>query len=44
MPRVLMNIVGGKEKQGANNEAQSVFFAKDYYQMIDNYLNFQNSL
>jgi len=36
MPRVLMNIVGGKEKQGANNVAQSVFFAKDYYQMIDN--------
>ena len=36
MPRVLMNIVGGKEKQGANNLAQSVFFAKDYYQMIDN--------
>ena len=36
MPRVLMNIVGGKEKQGSNNVAQSVFFAKDYYQMIDN--------
>ena len=35
MPRVLMNIVGGKEKQGSNNLAQSVFFAKDYYQMID---------
>ena len=28
MPRVLMNIVGGKEKQGANNVAQSVFSQK----------------
>ena len=36
MPRVLMNIVGGKEKTGSNNSAQGVFFAKDYYEMIDN--------
>ena len=36
MPRVLMNIVGGKEKTGSNNTAQGVFFAKDYYEMIDN--------
>ena len=36
MPRVLMNIVGGEEKTGSNNHAQAVFFAKDYYQMIDN--------
>ena len=36
MPRVLMNIVGGEEKNGANNHAQAVFFAKDYYEMIDN--------
>ena len=36
MPRVLMNIVGGEEKTGANNHAQAVFFAKDYYEMIDN--------
>tara|TARA_Y100000992_G_scaffold301089_1_gene271150 strand:+ start:1038 stop:4100 length:3063 start_codon:yes stop_codon:yes gene_type:complete len=35
MPRVLMNIVGGKEKTGSNNSAQAVFFAKDYYEMID---------
>jgi hypothetical protein len=35
MPRVLMNVVGGKEKQGSNNLAQSVFYAKDYYEMID---------
>jgi len=36
MPRVLMNIVGGEEKQGRNNVAQSVFFASDYYEMIEN--------
>ena len=36
MPRVLMNIVGGEEKTGSNNHAQAVFFAKDYYEMIDN--------
>ncbi|MDA9113757.1 efflux RND transporter permease subunit [Gammaproteobacteria bacterium] len=36
MPRVLMNVVGGEEKQGSNNIAQSVFFATDYYEMIDN--------
>ena len=36
MPRVLMNIVGGEEKNGANNHAQAVYFAKDYYEMIDN--------
>ena len=36
MPRVLMNIVGGKEKTGSNNSAQAVFFAKDYYEMIKN--------
>ena len=36
MPRVLMNIVGGEEKQGRNNVAQSVFFASDYYDMIEN--------
>ena len=36
MPRVLMNIVGGKEKTGSNNSAQAVFFAKDYYEMIEN--------
>lgn len=35
MPRVLMNVVGGKEKQGSNNVAQSVFYAEDYYEMID---------
>ena len=35
MPRVLMNIVGGKEKTGSNNWAQAVFFADDYYEMID---------
>ena len=36
MPRVLMNVVGGEEKQGSNNIAQSVFFATDYYEMIEN--------
>jgi multidrug efflux pump subunit AcrB len=36
MPRVLMNIVGGEEKNGGNNHAQAVFFAKDYYEMIEN--------
>ena len=36
MPRVLMNIVGGEEKEGNNNHAQSVFYAKDYYEMINN--------
>ncbi len=36
MPRVLMNIVGGEEKNGANNHAQAVLFAKDYFEMIDN--------
>ena len=36
MPRVLMNIVGGKEKTGSNNSAQAVFFAEDYYEMIEN--------
>jgi len=36
MPRVLMNIVGGEEKTGANNHAQAVLFAKDYYEMINN--------
>ena len=35
MPRVLMNIVGGMEKTGSNNSAQAVFFARDYYEMID---------
>ena len=35
MPRVLMNIVGGMEKTGSNNSAQAVFFANDYYEMID---------
>ncbi|MDC1241332.1 efflux RND transporter permease subunit [Gammaproteobacteria bacterium] len=35
-PRVLMNVVGGKEKQGSNNMAQSVFYANDYYEMIRN--------
>jgi multidrug efflux pump subunit AcrB len=33
-PRVLMNVVGGKEKQGSNNMAQSVFYAKNYEEMI----------
>ena len=36
MPRVLMNIVGGEEKNGSNNHAQAVLFAKDYFEMIDN--------
>tara|TARA_B100001113_G_scaffold351319_1_gene350159 strand:- start:4196 stop:7258 length:3063 start_codon:yes stop_codon:yes gene_type:complete len=36
MPRVLMNIVGGEDKEGSNNDAQAVFYAKDYYEMIDN--------
>ena len=36
MPRVLMNIVGGEEKNGGNNHAQAVFFAKDYFEMIEN--------
>ena len=36
LPRVLMNIVGGEEKNGGNNHAQAVFFAKDYYEMIEN--------
>lgn len=36
MPRVLMNVVGGEEKQGTNNIAQSVYFASDYYEMIEN--------
>ena len=36
MPRVLMNIVGGEEKEGNNNHAQSVFYAEDYYEMISN--------
>ncbi len=36
MPRVLMNIVGGDDKEGSNNDAQAVFYAKDYYQMIEN--------
>ena len=31
-----MNVVGGEEKQGRNNVAQSVFFASDYYEMIEN--------
>jgi len=35
-PRVLFNVVGGEEKQGSNNSAESVFYAKDYYQMIKN--------
>ena len=35
MPRVLMNIVGGGNKEGSNNEAQAVFYAKDYYEMIN---------
>ena len=35
-PRVLMNVVGGKEKQGSNNLAQSVFYAKNYDEMIKN--------
>ncbi len=36
MPRVLMNIVGGDDKEGSNNDAQAVFYAKDYYEMIKN--------
>ena len=36
MPRVLMNIVGGVEKQGANNQAQSVFFVENYDEMVKN--------
>ena len=36
MPRVLMNIVGGDDKEGSNNDAQAVFYAKDYYEMIEN--------
>jgi len=36
MPRVLMNIVGGDDKEGSNNDAQAVFYAKDYYKMIEN--------
>ena len=36
MPRVLMNVVGGEEKQGSNNVAQSVFYAKDFNQMVKN--------
>ena len=36
MPRVLMNIVGGDDKEGSNNDAQAVFYAKDYYEMIQN--------
>tara|TARA_B100001248_G_scaffold109992_1_gene82068 strand:- start:322 stop:1707 length:1386 start_codon:yes stop_codon:yes gene_type:complete len=36
MPRVLMNIVGGKEKMGSNNFSQAVFFVEDYNQMIRN--------
>jgi len=36
MPRVLMNIVGGEEKEGNNNHSQAVFYAKDYYEMISN--------
>ncbi len=36
MPRVLMNIVGGKEKMGSNNFSQAVFFVQDYNQMIRN--------
>ena len=35
MPRVLMNIVGGGNKEGSNNEAQAVFYANDYYEMIN---------
>ena len=35
-PRVLFNVVGGEEKQGSNNSAESVFYAKDYYRMIKN--------
>ncbi len=36
MPRVLMNIVGGKEKMGSNNFSQAVFYVEDYNQMIRN--------
>ena len=36
MPRVLMNIVGGDDKEGSNNDAQAVFYAKDYYEMVEN--------
>ena len=36
MPRVLMNVVGGEEKQGSNNVAHSVFYAKDFNQMVKN--------
>ena len=35
MPRVLMNVVGGGKKEGNNNVAEGVFFAKDYYQMME---------
>lgn len=36
LPRVLMNVVGGDSKEGNNNTAEAVFYAKDYYQMMDN--------
>ena len=36
MPRVLNNVVGGKEKHGANNLAQGVFYVNDYDQMMRN--------
>jgi len=35
-PRVLFNVVGGEEKTGRNNTAGAVFYAKDYYEMIEN--------
>jgi multidrug efflux pump subunit AcrB len=35
-PRVLFNVVGGEEKTGRNNTAGSIFYAKDYYEMIKN--------
>ena len=36
LPRVLMNVVGGDSKEGNNNSAQAVLYAKDYYQMMRN--------
>ena len=36
LPRVLMNVVGGDSKEGNNNSAEAVLYAKDYYQMMRN--------
>lgn len=43
MPRVLMNVVGGEEKQGSNNVAQSVFMLKILIKWSKIYLNFRGS-